>query len=209
VIANALVAVAEVLGLDDVEDLAVTLDVRHGHQLGPVLHDPTGQGRDVVKSLALTVDGVFHGLEEGLLQVELGQVLVVLVLLHSVLALDVHLELGGNALEDVDLPDRQVLADGQASDSALPQLDLEGLVADGQALELTLALRNLRPPAQGQLGLDLSVLGLRNLCNICMRKCVWGATVICLTLMLRTSPDLGTTVTRALRRIPVYWLSTW
>lgn len=171
-IANALVAVAEILGLDNVEDLAVTLDVGHGHQLGPVLHDPTGQGRDVVKSLALAVDGVFHGLEEGLLQVELGQVLVVLVLLHSVLALDVHLELGGNTLEDIDLPGRQVLADGQASDSTLPQLDLEGLVADGQALELTLALRNLRPPAQRQLGLDLSVLGLRNLCNICMRKCV-------------------------------------
>jgi len=162
-VADTLVTVAEVLGLDDVNDLAVGLEVGHGNKLGLGLHDPLRQGRNVVHGLALAVDGVLHGLVDGLLEVQLGHVLVVLVLLHQVLALSVDLELGGDSLKDVNFPGGHVLADGQAADGTLPQLDLEGLATDGQALVVTLIFGHGRGPAQGQLGLDLSIFGLGDL----------------------------------------------
>jgi len=159
---GALLTVAVVGGLDDVEGLGfVGVLARLGDQLRVALEDVFGQGRDVVKDLALASDGVLHGLVDGLLGVVGGQLVEAGV--DEVLGTGVDLELADDTLDHVDLPFGHLSADDDAVDDAVAELDDEGLVAHVQLLPLEGLVVDGGAPTAGQSLVDFGVLRLGQL----------------------------------------------
>ncbi|KAK3917679.1 30S ribosomal protein S13 [Frankliniella fusca] len=161
VVTRAVLTVAVVLGLDDVDQLTLTAELGHGSELRAALELVLGQGADVVDDLALAGDVVLHGLVHTVDRVVAG--LVVDARADDVLGLGVNLQLAHDTLEDVDLPSGHALADDQLIDDAVLELDLEGLAADGQAVVVQLAVGDGGAPTGRHLLVNLGVLGVGDL----------------------------------------------
>jgi len=109
VISWPLFAVAEVLGLDDVDHFSLSGKLGLGSKVGHALKGVFRQRSDIVKDFTFAIDGVFHGLVN-------SSVLIVLrnhvkLGADEVLALCVDLELTHNGADDVDFPDWNILVD--------------------------------------------------------------------------------------------------
>lgn len=109
VISWPLFAIAEVLGLGNFDHLSLSSKLGLRSKVWHSLENVFGQRSDIVKDFTFTIDGVFHGFVD-------SSVLVVLrnhvkLGADEVLALCVDLELTHNGADDVNFPDRNILAD--------------------------------------------------------------------------------------------------
>lgn len=113
-VSGSLLAVAEVLGFDNVDHFSLSGKLGLGSKVGHTLEGVFRQRSDIVKSFTLAIDGVFHDFVD-------SSVLVLLIVLRNhvklgadkVLSLGINLELRHNGTDDVDFPDWNILANDQ------------------------------------------------------------------------------------------------
>lgn len=162
-VSRPLLTVAVVLGFDDVDHFSLSGKLRLGSKVGHTYESVFRQRGDIVKSFTFAIDGVFHDLVD-------SSVLVVLLRNHvklgadDVLSLSVNLELRHNGTDDVDFPDRSILADDQFVDNSLLKFDFKGLAGQRQLLVLKLVLWDFVFQTIGELSLNLGIFGLRDSC---------------------------------------------
>lgn len=114
-VSGSLVAVGEVLGLDNVDHGFFFDHFVQRSEVRSTLEDVFRQGGDVVEDFTFAFNGVFHDLVDG------GTVVLALgnhvhLRTNDILALGVNLELTDNGLDHIDFPDGYFLADHQLVD---------------------------------------------------------------------------------------------
>lgn len=160
VIIYPLIAVVEVLGLDDLHVASIALQRRHRHQFRPPVDHVVRQGRDIVENLAFPAHRVLHGFERGIRLVVARNLHAVR--LDGVLPLSVHLQLADYALQYVHLPGGDVAVHDQIPDQAVFQPDLERFAGNRKVTKLQHLVGDVRVPAIGHGLLDTSILAVRH-----------------------------------------------
>lgn len=157
VVFDALITVAVVSGLDNFDDLSVSLQVWERDEFGLAGDDVLWELVDVVEGFAFAGDGVFHGLVHTVIGVVLG--VTVESALDGVFSLDIDLDLGDHALEHIGFPVGGSLLDDELFDGSVAQSHLELVLGEMHVLEVQFAPLDLGIPSVRELGVHLSVLG--------------------------------------------------
>jgi len=158
VVFRAVGTVAEVAGLDNIDDLSVLSELGHGDNLGARLDGVLGEFGDVVLDLAPAGDGVLHDIVHSA-RVVFGRE-IVFVLPDHVLTLGVNLELADQTLDKVDFGGGELGADDEAADDAVLHDDLEGLLGEFQGLPGESGFVDLGAPASGEGLVNLGLLSV-------------------------------------------------
>lgn len=162
-IAEIIVAVAEVCGLDDLNEVLIVslLEMWHRCPFGIGGDLIVGNFRDRVHCLAFAADRWFHGLVVGGICLWIGQLIATA--LDQVLCLCIDLELRDNSLDDVGFVIADVLIEMDSTDCAVLKFDLEWLLADWHRLVLSVLWCFILIPSVWHLVIDLSVLSVSQL----------------------------------------------
>lgn len=153
-----LIAVVEILGLDDLHVASIALQRRHRHQFRRFVDRVVRQRRYIVENLAFPAHGVLHGFERSVRLVVGGNLHAVY--LDGVFTLSVHLQLANDALEHVHLPGGNVAIHDQIPDQTVFHPDLERFAGNRQVAKLQHLVGDLRVPPVWHGLLDTSILAV-------------------------------------------------
>lgn len=156
-VTNTLITVAVVLGFGNLNEFTIVLQVWHWNVFWVALRNVWWQCGDIIQSLAFSRNGVFHGLENGITLLMLGQLIVLAV--NQILSECVDLQLADNSLQLIGLLIGNRFIHNQRFDGSILQLNGKWLLCQRHCLEVKLLLWNVRIPTAGHIVVNLSILG--------------------------------------------------